>query len=75
MNSVKKSFKIEDLCCANCAARLERAIEKIEGVERVSLNFIAEKLTIEADEGKFDGIMKECIRLAKRIEPDCRIIL
>lgn len=72
---MKKSFKIEDLCCANCAAKLERAIEKIDGVEKVSLNFIAEKLTIEADEDKFDNIMKECIKLAKRIEPDCRILL
>ena len=72
---MKKSFKIEDLCCANCAAKLERAIEKIEGVEKVSLNFIAEKLTIEAEEDKFECIMKECIKLAKRIEPDCRIIL
>ncbi|MBR3966182.1 MAG: heavy-metal-associated domain-containing protein [Clostridia bacterium] len=72
---MKKSFKIEDLCCANCAAKLERAIEKLDGVQKVSLNFIAEKLTIEAEDEKFDSIIKECIKLAKRIEPDCRIIL
>lgn len=72
---MKKSFKIEDLCCANCAAKLEHAIEKVEGVEKVSLNFIAEKLTIEADEDKFESIMSKCIKLAKRIEPDCKIIL
>ncbi len=72
---MKKSFKIEDLCCANCAAKLERAIEKLDGVQKVSLNFIAEKLTIEAEDEKFDSIIKECIKLAKRIEPDCRIII
>jgi copper chaperone CopZ len=72
---MKKVFKIEELCCANCAAKLENAISKIEGVSKVSLNFIAEKLTIEAEEEMFDEIMKECVRLAKRIEPDCRIIL
>lgn len=72
---MKKVFKIEELCCANCAAKLENAISKIEGVSKVSLNFIAEKLTIEAEEERFDEIMKECVRLAKRIEPDCRIIL
>ena len=72
---MKKSFKIEDLCCANCAAKLERAIEKLDGVEKVSLNFIAEKLTIEADENKFESIMSECVKLAKRIEPDCKIII
>lgn len=72
---MKKVFKIEELCCAKCAAKLENAISKIEGVSKVSLNFIAEKLTIEAEEEMFDEIMKECVRLAKRIEPDCRIIL
>lgn len=72
---MKKSFRIEDLCCANCAAKIERAIEKLDGVQKVSLNFIAEKLTIEAEDEKFDSIIKECIKLAKRIEPDCRIIL
>lgn len=72
---MKKSFKIEDLCCANCAAKLERAIEKLDGVEKVALNFIAEKLTIEADENKFDSILSECVKLAKRIEPDCKIII
>lgn len=72
---MKKVFKIEELCCANCAAKLENAISKIEGVSKVSLNFIAEKLIIEAEEELFDEIMKECVRLAKRIEPDCRIIL
>ena len=72
---MKKSFKIEDLCCANCAAKLERAIEKLDGVQKASLNFIAEKLTIEAEDEKFDSIIKECVKLAKRIEPDCRIIL
>ncbi|MBQ8005334.1 MAG: cation transporter [Clostridia bacterium] len=71
---MKKSFRIEDLCCANCAAKLENAISKVEGVEKVSLNFIAEKLTIEADVDKFDTIMQECVKLAKLIEPDCRII-
>ncbi len=71
---MKKSFRIEDLCCANCAAKLENAISKVDGVEKVSLNFIAEKLTIEADGDKFDTIMQECVKLAKRIEPDCRII-
>ena len=71
---MKKSFRIEDLCCANCAAKLENAISKVEGVEKVSLNFIAEKLTIEADVDKFDTIIQECVKLAKLIEPDCRII-
>lgn len=72
---MKKTFKIEELCCANCAAKIETAIGKLDGVDRVSLNFLAEKLTIEADESRFDDIIKECVKIAKRIEPDCEIIL
>lgn len=72
---MKKSFKIEELCCANCAAKIEAAIGKIEGVKSVSINFFAEKLTIDAEEERFDDIMAECIKIAKRIEPDCHIIL
>lgn len=72
---MKKSFKIEDLCCANCAAKIEATISKLDGVSKVSLNFIAEKLTIEAEDHRFDEIIKECVKIAKRIEPDCRIIL
>lgn len=71
---MKKSFKIEELCCANCAAKIETAIGKLDGVNKVSLNFLAEKLTIEADDARFDEIMKECVKIAKRIEPDCKII-
>ena len=72
---MKKAFKLEHLCCANCAAKIETAIGKLEGVHKVSLNFLAEKLTIEADDTRFDEIMKECVKIAKRIEPDCNIIL
>lgn len=72
---MKKVFKIEDLCCANCAAKIETAIGKLEGVERASINFMAEKLIIEAEESMLDSIIKEAVKIAKRIEPDCRIIL
>ena len=70
---MKKVFKIEDLCCGNCAAKIEAAISKIEGVQKVSLNFLAEKLIIEADENLFDSIIGETRKIAKRIEPDCTV--
>ncbi len=72
---MKKVFKIEELCCANCAAKIEAAIGKLDGVERVSINFMSEKLIIEAEEAAFEGIMKEAVKIAKRIEPDCRIVI
>lgn len=72
---MKKVFKLEDLDCANCAAKMERAIAKIDGVTSVTVSFLSQRLTIEADEANFEGIMKEVVKVCKKVEPDCRIIL
>lgn len=72
---MKKIFKLEDLDCANCAAKMERAIAKIDGVTAAAVNFMSQRLTIEADDAKFDSIMKEAVKICKKIEPDCKIIL
>ena len=72
---MKKVFEMEDLDCANCAARMEDAIRKIEGVTYVSISFMAQRMTIEADDAKFDTIMKQAQKAVKKVEPDCRIIL
>ena len=71
---MKKAFKLEDLDCANCAAKMERAITKIDGVQSVNVSFIAQKMTIEADEEKFDGIMEQVVKTCRKVEPDCKII-
>ncbi|MBR1677772.1 MAG: cation transporter [Clostridia bacterium] len=71
---MKKVFKLEDLDCANCAAKMERAIAGIEGVREVSVSFMTQKLTIDADDEKFDEIMDKAEKLCKKVEPDCRII-
>ncbi|MBQ8526293.1 MAG: cation transporter [Clostridia bacterium] len=70
---MKKIFKIENIDCANCAAKIEDGIKKISGVESCSLSFFAEKLIIEADDDKFDTIMKEALKVARKVEPDCEI--
>ncbi len=72
---MKKIFKLEDLDCANCAAKMEDAIKKIDGVSFASVNFMGQKMTIEADDNKFDAIMKQVVKACKKIEPDCTIIL
>ncbi len=72
---MKKVFKLEDLDCANCAAKMERAIAKIDGVTSATVSFMSQKLTIEADDARFDDIMKEVVKTCKKVEPDCRIIL
>lgn len=72
---MKKVYKLEDLDCANCAAKMERAIAKIDGVTSANVSFMSQRLTIEADDAKFDDIMKEVVKTCKKVEPDCRIIL
>lgn len=62
-----KTFKIE-VDCANCAAKMERAIEKIEGVKSVSISFLTQKLKIEADDERFDSVMQEAAKACKKIE-------
>lgn len=73
--TMKKIFKIEDLDCANCAAKMEAAIAKVDGVESVSVNFFTQKLTLEAADDAFDDVLKKVVKTAKKVEPDCTIIL
>lgn len=72
---MKKVFNLEDLDCANCAAKMENAIKKIDGVEDATVSFMSQKLTLVADDDKFDGILKQAVKVCKKIEPDCRIIV
>lgn len=71
---MKKVFKLEDLDCAACAAKMECEIAKIDGVASASVNFITQKMTVEADDNEFDGIMEKVVKVCKKVEPDCRII-
>lgn len=72
---MKKVFKMIDLDCANCAAKMEAAIKKLDGVEDAKMSFMTQKLTIIADESRFDEIMKQAVKCVKKIEPDCQIML
>ena len=72
---MKKKFKLQDLDCANCAAKMEEAIKKIDGVNDASVNFMMQKMTIDADDSKFDDIMKEDVTVCAKVEPDCKILL
>lgn len=70
---MKKTYRLEELDCANCAAKLERAIIKTEGVISASVNFFAQKLVLEADDGAFDEVFQRVLKTAKKVEPDCVI--
>jgi len=72
---MKKKFKMQDLDCANCAAKMEEAIKKIDGVEDATVSFMMQKLTIEADETRMDEIMEQVVAVCKKVEPDCMILL
>lgn len=72
---MKKKFKLEDLDCANCAAKMEDAIKKIDGVNDATVSFLAQKMTIDARDDKFDEIMKEVVKVCAKVEPDCRILM
>lgn len=69
-----KVFKLQDLDCANCAAKMENGINKIDGVTSARVSFMTQKLTIDADDARFDEIMDEVVHVCKKIEPDCEIL-
>ena len=72
---MKKTFALEDLDCAVCAAKMEDAIKKIDGVLDASVSFMTQKMTVDADDEKFDEIMKKIVKACKKVEPDCRILI
>ena len=70
---MKVKFKIKGIDCANCAADLERAIQKIDGVTEASLSFMTEKLVMEIEDDRKDEILKNLKKVVKKEEPDCTI--
>ncbi|MDR1194473.1 MAG: cation transporter [Peptococcaceae bacterium] len=71
---MKKVFKMEDLDCANCAAKMEDAIGRLNGVKSVRINFISQKFTLDASDDLFEGVLTEAKKIVKKIEPDCAIL-
>lgn len=67
---MRKTIKIEDLDCANCAAKLENAIKKIDGVTDASVSFMAQKIVLEAPDDRFADVLKEVKHVTAKLEPD-----
>ena len=72
---MKKTFKLQDLDCPNCAAKMEDAIKKLDGVNNATVSFMTQKLTLDADDAKFDAILQQAVKVCKKVEPDCTIIV
>lgn len=69
-----KTFKMEELDCANCAAKMETAINNMPEIESAAVSFMTQKLTITTESEITTDLMKKISKVCKRIEPDCRII-
>ena len=72
---MKKTFKLIDLDCANCAAKNQAAIKKLDGVNDASVSFLSQKMTIDAEDDKFDEIVKQAVKVCKKVEPDCEVVV
>ena len=70
---MKKTYLLDGLCCANCAAKIERGIASIDGVTNASVSFLTTKLVVEGDDDKMDAIIEEAMKIVKKIEPDVEI--
>ncbi|MDL2237589.1 cation transporter [Christensenellaceae bacterium OttesenSCG-928-K19] len=71
---MKKTIKLQDLDCANCASKIENAISKLDDVLDVKVNFMGQKMILEADDDKFDDVLAQAKKTAKKIEPDLVIL-
>ena len=75
MATVRKIFEMDGVDCANCAVKMEESIRGLEGVEYVNISFMAQRMTLEADEETFDSILKKAIKLCRKVDPDCSVIV
>ena len=71
---MKKTFNLEELDCAHCAAKMEDGIKKLSGVNSVSVNFFAQKLILDADDARFDEILSAAEKVISKVDSNCRIV-
>lgn len=67
---MKKVFLLDEIDCANCAAKLEESIKKVDKCQNASVNFLTQKMTIEAEEGDMADVVAQVLKICKKMEPD-----
>ena len=72
---MKKTFKMTDVDCANCARKMQEAICKLDGVSSCTISFLTQKMTIEADDARFDEIVKQAVKCVKKVDPDAGVVI
>lgn len=71
---MRKSFKLDEIDCANCAQKLQEKICALPGVESASVNFMTQKLTLQAADDEFEAVLDSVVALTADVEPDCEIV-
>ena len=72
---MRKVYKLDGEICANCAGKVQAAIEKLPGVEKASVNAMTYKFTLQAEDGAFDSILQQSLKIFNDIEPDCEVLV
>lgn len=72
---MKKKFKMENLDCANCAAKMEEAISKLDGVNDCSVSFLTQKFMLDAEDDKFDAVLEEARGIISKIHHDTKLVI
>ena len=70
---MKKSFKVKGIDCANCAAKVEAAIKKVDGVIDAKVNFLTQKFTLEAADDSFEEVLAAAVKAGKKAEADFEV--
>ena len=70
---MKKTYKLQDLCCANCAAKIETGLNRRPEITKATISFMTQKLVLDAEDARFEQILDEAAKICKKVEPDCRI--
>lgn len=72
---MRKVIKLDGEICANCAGKIQAAIEKIPGVNKVSVNAMTLKFTLDAEDSAFDDVLAKSLKIFNDIEPDCEVLV
>ena len=72
---MKKTFKMENLDCANCARKMQEAICKLDGINSCTVSFLTQKLTLDADDARFDELARQAAKCCARVDADCKVLL
>ena len=71
---MKKTLQLSELDCASCAARLETAIRGVEGVKAANINFVTQRLLLEADDAAFEEVLHRVRQVVARTERGCAVL-